>query len=264
MNYFVQIRGEGEPVLFLHGFTGSSRTWDGIEKLIPCRAVMPDLTGHGRTRAVSDNIESEAASLKEMMMKAGFQFFHVVGYSMGGRLALALALLYPDFVRSLVLESASPGLKTEKEREARRASDELLAQQIEQKGVTAFVDFWENIPMFQTQKLLPKFNRDNIREERLNQTKKGLAASLRLMGTGVQPSYWNKISELTMPVLLLTGTLDQKFTDIAYEMKKVIPFCEWIQFDGAGHAIHVEQREKFGTIVKTFLLKTKGGIKNGF
>lgn len=264
MSYFVQIKGQGEPVLFLHGFTGSSNTWHNIESILSCCAVMPDLSGHGQTTSLSENIESEAAAMKNLMNEAGFDSFHLIGYSMGGRLALALALLYPDSVRSLVLESASPGLKTEKARKARRASDELLAQKIEQEGVEAFVDFWENIPMFQTQKMLPESIRRGIREERLNQTTKGLAASLRFMGTGAQPSYWNKLNELVMPVLLLTGTLDRKFTEIACEMKKAIPFCEWIQFDGAGHAIHVEQREKFGTMIKTFMLKTKGGSNNGF
>lgn len=263
MTFFFHIEGEGEPVLFLHGFTGSSGTWGGMEKLLPFQLVMPDLAGHGQTIRLPANFEAEAVALKQMMDKAGFPSFHLVGYSMGGRLALALAFLYPTAVLSLILESASPGLQSEQERAARRVSDEKLAQKIEKDGIASFVDFWENIPMFDSQKALSVLIRETIRSERVNQSKEGLASSLRQMGTGSQPSYWKRISRLPMPVLLLTGTRDEKFTRIARLMSGLIPFCEWIEFEGAGHAIHVEQREKFGTIVKTFLLNQKGGQQSG-
>lgn len=263
MTFFFQIEGKGEPVLFLHGFTGSSRTWAGLENPLPFQLVMPDLAGHGRTTRLSSSLEAEASALKKMMTQQGFASFHLVGYSMGGRLALALALLYPEAVRSLILESASPGLGSEQERAERKASDEKLAQRIEKDGIAPFVDFWENIPMFDSQKSLSVSIRETIRSERLNQSTEGLASSLRQMGTGSQPSYWQRLSNLQMPVLLLTGTQDEKFTQIARQMSSLIPFCEWIEFEGAGHAIHVEQREKFGTIVKKFLLNIKGGQQSG-
>ncbi|MEM1502457.1 2-succinyl-6-hydroxy-2,4-cyclohexadiene-1-carboxylate synthase [Domibacillus sp. 8LH] len=263
MTIFRQVKGEGEPVLLLHGFTGNSSTWKGLDEHLPFQLVMPDLAGHGQTNCLAADLETEAESLKKMMNDAGFSSFHLIGYSMGGRLALALALLYPEAVRSLVLESTSPGLESEEERAARRQSDEKLAQRIEQEGVASFVDFWESIPMFASQKKLPAAVQEKVRRERLAQSAEGLASSLRLMGTGSQPSYWNRLQMLSMPVLLLTGTQDEKFTRIACRMKERLPFCEWIQFDGAGHAIHVEQREKFGTIVKTFLLNQKGGQQSG-
>ncbi|OMP67391.1 2-succinyl-6-hydroxy-2,4-cyclohexadiene-1-carboxylate synthase [Domibacillus epiphyticus] len=262
--YHINRVGKGAPVVFLHGFTGSGSTWRTIAPLIPCETFMPDLAGHGRTKAVCTDLETEAESIKRAMNDRGFFSFHVVGYSMGGRLALAMGLMYPEAVRSLVLESASPGLETEAEREERRKADEELASKIENKGIEWFVDFWENIPMFETQKWLPESIRESVRRERQNQTETGLASSLRGMGTGAQKSYWNRIHELTMPVLLITGSLDHKFTNIARLMKKRIPNCQWMKIDGAGHAIHVEQHEKFGTIVKTFLLEIKGGNLDGF
>lgn len=249
--------GNGEPVLFLHGFTGSSLTWHGITELIPCYAVMPDVAGHGGTTRMPISLEQEAAEWKQFMNDEGFDSFHVVGYSMGGRLALAMALLFPESICSLVLESASPGLKTEEERAERREADEKLAQKIEQEGIKSFIDFWENMPMFESQKLLPESIRRQGRHERMDQSEKGLASSLRRMGVGSQSSYWHRLHELTMPVLLLSGTLDLKFTNIARRMKTIIQNAKWIEFDEAGHAVHVEQREKFGTIVKMFLFETK-------
>ncbi|OKL36174.1 2-succinyl-6-hydroxy-2,4-cyclohexadiene-1-carboxylate synthase [Domibacillus mangrovi] len=250
--------GNREPVLFLHGFTGSSLTWHDMTELIPCHAVTPDIAGHAGSKRMPVSLEQEAKEWKQFMNDEGFDSFHVVGYSMGGRLALAMALLFPESICSLVLESASPGLKTEKERAERRASDEKLAQQIEQEGMESFINYWENMPMFESQKSLPESIRRQVRYERMDQSEKGIASSLRGMGTGSQSSYWHRLHELTMPVLLLTGTLDLKFTNIARCMKTIIPNCKWIEFDGAGHALHVEQREKFGTIVKTFFFDMKG------
>jgi len=263
ISMFRRIKGEGEPVLLLHGFTGSSSTWEGMDASLPFQLVMPDLAGHGRTTRLSQGLEAEAEAVKKMMEECGFPSFHLIGYSMGGRLALVIALLYPESVRSLILESASPGLESEKERAARRNSDEKLARMIEREGVASFVQFWENIPMFHSQKELPPAVQKKVREERESQSAAGLASSLRSMGTGSQASYWERLESLAMPVLLLTGTRDEKFTGIASRMSRHIPLCEWIQFNGAGHAIHVEQRDKFGTIVKTFLLNQKGGQQSG-
>lgn len=263
MKFFYEIQGDGEPVLLLHGFTGSAQTWKELTPLLPFLLVLPDLAGHGRTQRPADRLETEAMHLKKMMAKAGYDSFHLIGYSMGGRLALSLALLYPEQVKSLILESASPGLRTDAERKARVKSDEQLAQRIEKEGIPSFVDYWESIPMFHTQQALPLSDRQKIRWERLSHPEQGLASSLRFMGTGAQPSYWDRLHELRMPVMLLTGTEDEKFTSIARKMKESIPMSEWIEFQGAGHAIHVEQREKFGTIVKTFLLNQKGGNPNG-
>ncbi len=254
--------GSGEPILLLHGFTGDCTTWNetiaSLTDRYQCVAV--DLLGHGKSSCPVDaaryDIQLLARDLKELMHELSFERFHVLGYSMGGRLALTMAVLYPDVVKSLIIESASPGLKTEEERAARRAADEKLATKIEAEGMEPFIDFWTNIPLFATQKRLPFAKQEAIRRQRLQNHVVGLSGSLKGMGTGSQPSWWTELSALTMPVLLVTGTLDEKFTDIANEMKKQLPQAVWKEVSGKGHAIHVEDSAEFGTIIREFLLYT--------
>ncbi|MGC8228867.1 2-succinyl-6-hydroxy-2,4-cyclohexadiene-1-carboxylate synthase [Pseudobacillus badius] len=260
--YHVEINGEGAPLLLLHGFTGSSETWKETMKHLKesyqCMAV--DIIGHGKSSCPADrreyNIELVAEDMKTIMAELGHSRFHVLGYSMGGRLALTIAVLFPALVQSLLLESASPGLKTAEERRARQQSDEELAERIEQEGIEAFVQYWQDIPLFATQKKLPPQKQEAIRLERLRNSPAGLSGSLRGMGTGVQPSWWETLPKLSMPVLIMTGTEDQKFARIASEMAQLLPKSVWKEINGAGHAIHVEDSAKFGTIIKEFLSRT--------
>lgn len=153
VRYHVEQYGEGEPLLLLHGFTGSADTWRPLHPFWRrFRLIAADLLGHGRTEAPKDarryRIERAADDLAALLDKLGVEKANVVGYSMGGRLALTFAMLHPHRVRRLVLESSSPGLQTDAERRARREADEALAQRIEQEGVRAFVDHWERLPLF--------------------------------------------------------------------------------------------------------------------
>ncbi|WP_060788441.1 2-succinyl-6-hydroxy-2,4-cyclohexadiene-1-carboxylate synthase [Geobacillus zalihae] len=261
--YHAEQYGEGEPLLLLHGFTGSADTWRPLAPFWPDFRVMAvDLLGHGRTEAPKDarryRIEHAAADLAALLDEWGVEQVNVLGYSMGGRLALAFAVWHPHRVRRLVLESSSPGLKTEEERRARREADEALARKIETEGVRAFVDDWEKIPLFATQQALPDSVRAAIRRERLRHTATGLANSLRGMGTGVQPSFWERLGELAMPVLLVCGENDEKFCRIAAQMHERLPNSELVCVPDAGHAIHVEQPGIFAKIVSEFM--TKGEV----
>jgi 2-succinyl-6-hydroxy-2,4-cyclohexadiene-1-carboxylate synthase len=250
---------ERHPLVMLHGFTGSSSSWKGFAENWKAHSVGAaiDIVGHGRTDSPDNlmryDIESAAEDLNLLLDQAGIEKTDLLGYSMGGRLAITFAVKYPERVRKLILESTSPGLETEKERKARRISDEKLAQQILLNGVEEFVEYWENIPLFESQKGLPKDVRMQIRAERLAHSPKGLANSLRGMGTGAQVSWWDELSGLDMPVLLITGSLDEKFCRIGKKMLDKLKDGYHITVDHAGHAIHVEKPEKFGTIVSGFL-----------
>src|SRR5699024_10853301 len=156
---------------------------------------------------------------------------------------------HPDYVESLLLESASPGLRTEAEREQRRKKDQQLADKIATEGISAFVEMWENLPLFTTQKNLPENIKQQVRKERLFQTEDGLTISLQWMRTGAQTSCLDQLNSLHMPVYLIVGNLEKIFVEINQEMEKGMTQSEFVIVHEASHAVHVEQAEKFATIV---------------
>ncbi|MDQ0430385.1 2-succinyl-6-hydroxy-2,4-cyclohexadiene-1-carboxylate synthase [Planomicrobium stackebrandtii] len=253
-----------ETVVFIHGFTGSTKSWQPvIEAWDESKIVLIDLIGHGETdcpeTVESYSMEQQLEDLDALFEQLDLERLTLVGYSMGGRTALAYACRFPGRIKALVLESASPGLRSETERQERRTRDEGLAERIVAGGIENFVGRWEKIPLFDSQKSLPDSLKRNIREERLAQNPVGLANSLRGMGTGAQASYWGRLAELDMPVLLVTGRLDEKFEAIAAEMMKLLPNAVHKTID-AGHAIHVEKPVEFATIVREYLsLNYQGG-----
>ncbi|RUL56560.1 2-succinyl-6-hydroxy-2,4-cyclohexadiene-1-carboxylate synthase [Lysinibacillus antri] len=263
INVHVHIWNEqaDQTIVMLHGFTGSVSTWGKIADLLPktYRIIAIDLIGHGLTDAPEDVsnywMEEQITLLHETFKQLNLSTYTLLGYSMGGRVALSYAATYPSQIEQLILESASPGLKTEHERQARRLSDDELANKIMQNGVQSFVEKWENISLFESQKKLPKEVQAEIRQERLAQCEIGLANSLRGMGTGSQQSLWTKLVEIDIPVTLITGTLDQKFCNIAQEMKKLLLNAKHVVVHEVGHAIHVENPTTFATIVKDVINK---------
>lgn len=262
VTYHVDVIGDGEHhVLMLHGFTGRGSNFKEMIAGFPDSGdftfILIDQLGHGKTDIPMDpkryNIENATADLKEIIDKLGISRVSLYGYSMGGRLALSFAISYPSFVRKLVLESSSPGLKTNEERSKRQQADEKLAEKILGEGLQSFVEFWSNIPLFESQKVLPESKRKGIYEQRMDNSAIGLANSLRGMGTGIQPSYWEHLTQIRFPVLLTAGEWDEKFVSIAQEMIKRIEKSHFIKISEAGHAIHVEKPRKFGKIVSEFL-----------
>lgn len=260
IHYYVDRWGTptGAPLLLLHGFTGNSFSWRSFESYWhEYNVIAVDIVGHGKTDSPVDvckyNIESAAGDLYNILDKLEIGQTSILGYSMGGRLALTFAIKYPEKVKKLILESASPGLKTESEREARRIQDERLASRIKESGIEKFVDYWENISLFQTQKKLPESIRQQIRTERLGNNSIGLINSLTGMGTGAQPSWWDELDQISAPVFLITGSIDEKFCIIAKSMMDGLKNGKWLTIDECGHAIHVEKPKIFGTIVNEFL-----------
>ncbi|NHM33151.1 2-succinyl-6-hydroxy-2,4-cyclohexadiene-1-carboxylate synthase [Neobacillus terrae] len=267
IHYHVEECGSGFPLLALHGFTGNSSTWTPFCNTWGqhSRLIMPDIIGHGETDSPEDykryDIHSAASDLNFLFDQLGIESADVLGYSMGGRLALTFAVLYPEKVRKLILESASPGLASSQEREVRCMKDGELANFIIEEGVPAFIERWENTPLFKTMKEIPKRAQEAVREQRLLNSPTGLANSLRGMGTGSQPSWWENLKDISCEVLLLTGSLDQKFCMIAEKMQKELKSARWVTVLESGHAIHVEKSEKFGTIVSEFCrIHNKGGF----
>jgi 2-succinyl-6-hydroxy-2,4-cyclohexadiene-1-carboxylate synthase len=248
VHYHVRVTGTGEPLVLLHGFSGSSENWATITKsLETCyQLIAPDLLGHGQTDAPLDparyGIDNAARDLSALCQRLGLDSAHWLGYSMGGRLALYLALTYPQAVRTLTLESASPGLASPEARTERVRSDEALAERSERDGIESFTAYWESIPLFASQS---GDVRAALRPVRLKNNPLGLANSLRGMGTGAQPSLWDRLPELAMPVSLIAGELDTKFAATARQMHAAIPQSNLAIIPGAGHTAHQEQPEVF-------------------
>jgi len=252
-----------DSFVLLHGFSGSSADWAAhLPALTPYfRIVTVDLPGHGKTDSPADpahyTIENTARDLITLLDSLDLGKINLLGYSMGGRLALYMAIHYPAAIKSLILESASPGLASLEERQARIASDEALATQIEQNGISWFVDYWGNIPLFASQKNLPQVTQDDLRARRLSNDPHGLANSLRAMGTGVQPSLWIHLSALNLPVLLITGAHDTKFVAINQQMQAQLPDAQHIVIPDAGHTVHLEQPVLFEKNILDFLTSVK-------
>lgn len=263
VHYHVETYGEGEPVLLLHGFTGACDNWLPFLSVwcTSFKLICIDIIGHGKTESPPESeryqMEKVVKDLFVILKELDVEKLNIVGYSMGGRLALSFAATYPEMVNALILESSSPGLKTESERETRILNDKNLASKILEDGITAFVDYWENIPLFVSQKRLPEEVRQAVREQRLNNNPVGLANSLLGMGTGQQPSLWEELQELNFPILLLCGEEDKKFCKIAEEMDKLLPNSKIMFAEKGGHAFHVEQPRFFGKIVLEYLLTTR-------
>lgn len=259
--YHVEDSGTGDPLVMLHGFTGSARTWQPFVKALSrhFRVIRVDLPGHGQTATSTHppdyHFPFVVRNLVELLDELDATPAHLLGYSMGGRVALAVACL-PDrnrFLQSVILESASPGLREENARAYRRKTDNALADRIEAYGIQDFVNHWESLPLWESQQSLPDSTRRSLREERLQNDPSGLANSLRGMGTGMQPSLWNILHFLDKPVLLIAGEQDNKFVTIAEGMYLRIRTSELALIPDAGHTVHLEKPDLFIQQVLDFL-----------
>jgi 2-succinyl-6-hydroxy-2,4-cyclohexadiene-1-carboxylate synthase len=260
LQFNVEVAGDGFPLVLLHGFTGGAATWRPFETEWPgFRTVAIDLIGHGASAAPDDegrySMERCVADVAALIGAECGGRAAVLGYSMGGRVALHLALAAPERVAALVLESVSTGVEDAAERASRVTSDRALADSIERDGPEAFVDRWEAVPLFATQARLPDGVRRRLREQRLRNRTGGLANSLRGMGAGAQQPAFARLGELAMPVLLIAGEDDVKYRALARAMGERIPGARVEIVEGAGHAVHLEQPEAFAPLVKEFLTR---------
>lgn len=237
-------------LVLVHGFTQTRSSWDPIAKVLNAdgyEIVAVDAPGHGESEELQLDLVDSAAALAETGGAATY-----IGYSMGGRIGLQLAVASPERVQRLVLVSATPGIEDDEERAARRAADERRAEDIEHDGVAAFLEGWLSLPMFTT--LSPAAA--GLEARRAN-TANGLAASLRLAGTGAQRPLWRDLVALPMPVLIVAGSLDDKFTAIAIRMAELIPNAELALVSGAGHAVHLERQDDFVAALRRWLDATR-------
>ena len=246
-------------LVLLHGFTGSANSWGSLLDAFAnmgSQVIALDMLGHGQSSAPVDperySMEHCQADIIAALQQFGVapQQAILLGYSMGGRVALYTAL--SGYFHALILESASPGLLDPVERAQRQQSDNALADRIEREGIFAFIDYWQDIPLFASQQHMPPERRVAQRAQRLANTTIGLANSLRGLGTGVQPDLHDRLQELILPVLLIAGALDSKFCGIAHQMARQLPNSQVAIVPDAGHAVHLEQPEHFVALIQAF------------
>ncbi|MEM1096223.1 MAG: 2-succinyl-6-hydroxy-2,4-cyclohexadiene-1-carboxylate synthase [Bacteroidota bacterium] len=244
---------EPTPTVWLHGFMGSGADWAEVTAALPGDHLAPDLPGHGANVSLSDasyTMAGATAQLLATLDAKGWGAVNLAGYSMGGRLALYIAVHHPKRIRRLVLVSASPGLKTEAERAARRHVDAERAQAI-QTDFDAFLNQWYTLPVFAS--LPDVMAADQTRRKRANDPHE-LAKSLRFMGTGSQPSLWPRLADVAVPTALIVGGRDAKFIRIARAMNAANDAFDLRVIADAGHMLHIEQPEAFSKALLPLLV----------
>jgi 2-succinyl-6-hydroxy-2,4-cyclohexadiene-1-carboxylate synthase len=238
------IVGMAPTVVFLHGFTHTGRSWHPVIAALGERytSVADDIRGHGDA---SERVPVRLEAVIDDVLASAPERFTLVGYSMGGRIALHVALAAGDRVERLVLIGASPGIADAAQRDDRRRADEQLADEIERSSIEEFARRWARTPVLAG---LPPSASEAAHADRLRSTPAGLARALRGLGTGALPSLWDRLGDLAMPVILAVGERDEKFLGIAAEMSRGIPGsripgAQVLVVPGAGHAVHLEAPE---------------------
>jgi 2-succinyl-6-hydroxy-2,4-cyclohexadiene-1-carboxylate synthase len=260
----VEIDGEPgprPPLVLLHGFTGSARSWDEVGPLLVVggagQTIRVDLVGHGRSPSPPEpmdyTLDAANRDLLATFDRLGVETIDVLGYSMGGRVALHFAVFAPHRVRRLILESASPGIEDDAERARRAASDDALADRILRGGLAAFVDEWERQPLLLPAAHVSHGVRARQHVLRLQNSPLGLANSLRGMGTGQQRPLWSDLASLDMPVQLIVGGNDARYCAVGRRMYDSLPRAQLTVVPEAGHTVHVDQPPAFVKTVRCAL-----------
>jgi 2-succinyl-6-hydroxy-2,4-cyclohexadiene-1-carboxylate synthase len=233
-------------LVLLHGFTNTGASWGDVTAVVGkrYRALTPDIRGHG---SASARRPVSLAGVIEDVAALAPPSFELAGYSMGGRLALHVALALPERVRRLVLIGASPGIADPMAREERRAADERLAGELDEMTIEQFAERWARTPVLADQ---PATVRTAVGADRLRNETGGLAAALRGLGTGALPSLWGRLGELTLSVDLVVGERDLKFRAIAERMAAALPSGRVSVVPSAGHAVHLEDPAAVAAIIR--------------
>jgi 2-succinyl-6-hydroxy-2,4-cyclohexadiene-1-carboxylate synthase len=244
--------GAGPPVVLLHGFGQTARCWGPLAPALARHHTVVRLDAPGHGRSGGDAVDLPATA--ELIAAAGGPAAYL-GYSMGGRMALQVAVDRPDVVRALVVLGATPGIEDPGERAERHAADRALARRIRDEGVPAFVDHWLGLPMFAG---LPPEGR--FEDERRRNRAEGLATSLERAGTGAQAPLWDRLATIAVPVLVVAGEDDDRYAALAARTAAAIGANATAALvPGAGHSAHLEQPGAFIDLVLPWLAAHQSG-----
>jgi 2-succinyl-6-hydroxy-2,4-cyclohexadiene-1-carboxylate synthase len=262
----IALAGEStNPTLLLfHGFMGSIMDWQSMtDALGDSHYVLGvNLPGHGEGwndhPVDTCDMATCAAALNDHLDSMGLGSCALLGYSMGGRFALYLAVNFPERYTRVVLESASPGLDSDEKQATRRTHDEHLAHRLAQippgnEDYRAFLEEWYDLPLFDSLRSRPDLRKKLIDRRMERNNPRILADSLRALGTGSQPNLWPDLANSRTPTLLLVGEQDRKYRIIAEKMCAACPAMAMEVFVDCGHIVHLENPEAMVTTVRSFL-----------
>lgn len=257
-NWYQAQKETRDVLVLLHGFISDQRTFDSHLETLTQQAniLCVDLPGHGQDASPLDvtwDFEWIVAQLHAVLQQWRDFTIYLHGYSMGARVALSYALYHPEMLAGVVLESGSPGIQEEAARDERQQVDAARARVLELAGIEVFVNDWERLPLFDTQRFLSVAQRQRVRELRLAQQPQRLAKALRDYGTGHMPNLWSSLHHLKLPVQLIVGEWDEKFVQIAQKMGEMLPQAHLSIVAQVGHTVNVEDAAKFDTILLEFL-----------
>ncbi|QEA59703.1 2-succinyl-6-hydroxy-2,4-cyclohexadiene-1-carboxylate synthase [Leuconostoc koreense] len=246
--YLTKNNDENQKWLLLHGFMGSHRDFNPIISHLPGQVLTLDLLGFGNNTPLVEvtrfEMTHQIQDLAMLLDHLHWENINLLGYSMGGRLALGFTTVHGELVQRLYLESTTAGLKTIQERHERCVSDYKKAEKIQQH-FAAFVTNWEQLPLFATQQHLSQAQKKFMHQQRINHNPINVANSLRYMGSGVQPNYWPCLKSLNIPTQVIVGEQDVKFNLIAEEMVNLLPNAKKSVVPNAGHNTHFERPTAF-------------------
>lgn len=254
LHYICRGEQNNPPVVFLHGFMGSSADWNQVIELLIrefyCIAI--DLPGHGKSPISADtNFENLIENLDSLIESLSLKNPAVVGYSMGGRIALNWIVNFPGRFARIVLESATAGIENPQERSERIQQDLQLAKRLENEPFQDFPDEWYGLPLFGR----IKYHKDykELVKGRLKNSPGNLALALNAFSTGKQKSLWPHISKLAIPGLLICGQEDNKYVQIMTELNKLNNHFDITIFKNCGHSVHFENPIRFAEHLVQFL-----------
>ena len=255
-NYEYNDLGKSNTLILLHGFLSDMRSMTDISlEFNNMNTLLIDLPGFGQTKSVGIDYSMDDISkgIVKIVDELNLTNVHVYGYSMGGRVAISLLANYSERFNKFILESTSPGMSKAFRRDSRIEIDESRATDLE-TDFESFINDWEELPLFKTQKLLDEKTFLLQRKERLSQNGAEAADSLRKYGTGIQPHYWDNLNK-NNDVLIIVGEKDEKFVRLANQMLQVFDDATFTCIKNVGHNIHLENSVEFNERVINFLLE---------
>lgn len=230
--------------VFLHGFLGDADAWARVRAGLPVHtALVPVLLGHGEGGGDADSFTDEVDRLARRIEAAGMRGAHLVGYSLGARVALGLLVRHPYLFSRATLVGVNPGLSGAAARSERVASDERWAERLTDAGLPAFLDAWEAQPVLALHRPVPAPIRAAQRARRLRHDPAGLARSLRVLGLGQMPDLTPALPDIAVPIHLIAGARDDKFVALAQAMLPRLVRGRLTLVPGAGHNVPLEAPE---------------------